>query len=63
MTNSRAAKDNRLVGATLTPLVGLEVGQEVWPAEYQTPAALAAWQKVEIAKWTPVIKESGIKGE
>ena len=40
-----------------------KVGQEVWPSEYQTPAALAARQKAEIAKWTPVIKESGIKVE
>jgi tripartite-type tricarboxylate transporter receptor subunit TctC len=39
------------------------VGQQVWPSEYQTPAALAAKQKAEIAKWMPVIKESGIKSD
>jgi len=37
-----------------------KVGQEIWPAEYQTPAALAAKQKAEIVKWTPIIKQSGI---
>lgn len=40
-----------------------KVGQEVWPPEYQTPAALAAKQKAEIAKWTPVIKAAGIKAD
>ena len=40
-----------------------KVGQEIWPIEYQTPEALAAKQKAEIAKWTPIIKESGIKAE
>ncbi len=40
-----------------------KIGQEIWPVEYQTPEALAAKQKAEIARWTPVIKESGIKAE
>jgi tripartite-type tricarboxylate transporter receptor subunit TctC len=40
-----------------------KVGQEIWPPEDQTPAALAAKQKVEIAKWTPVIKAAGFKAE
>lgn len=40
-----------------------KVGQEVWPPQYQTPAALAAKQKAETAKWTPVIKEAGIKAD
>jgi tripartite-type tricarboxylate transporter receptor subunit TctC len=40
-----------------------KVGQEIWPVEYQTPEALAAKQKAELAKWTPVIAESGIKAE
>jgi tripartite-type tricarboxylate transporter receptor subunit TctC len=38
-----------------------KVGQEVWPPEYQTAAALAAKQKAEMAKWAPVIKAAGIK--
>lgn len=40
-----------------------KVGQEIWPVEYQTPQALAAKQKAEIARWTPIIKASGIKVE
>jgi len=38
-----------------------DLGQEVWPKEGQTPAALAAKQKAEMAHWAPVIKEAGIK--
>jgi tripartite-type tricarboxylate transporter receptor subunit TctC len=38
-----------------------KIGQEIWPPEYQTPEALAAKQQAEIAKWTPIIKESGIR--
>ena len=40
-----------------------KVGQEIWPLQYQTPEALAAKQKDEIARWTPIIKEAGIKAE
>ena len=40
-----------------------KVGQEIWPVEFQTPQALAAQQKAEMAKWTPIIQESGIKAE
>jgi tripartite-type tricarboxylate transporter receptor subunit TctC len=40
-----------------------KVGQEIWRPEDQTPAALAAKQKAEIAKWTPVIKAAGLKAE
>jgi tripartite-type tricarboxylate transporter receptor subunit TctC len=40
-----------------------KVGQEIWPVAYQTPEALAAKQKAEIARWSPIIKESGIKVE
>jgi tripartite-type tricarboxylate transporter receptor subunit TctC len=40
-----------------------KVGQEIWPVEFQTPEALAAKQKAELAKWTPIIVESGIKAE
>jgi tripartite-type tricarboxylate transporter receptor subunit TctC len=38
-----------------------KIGQEIWPPDYQTPEALAAKQQAEIAKWTPIIKESGVK--
>ncbi len=37
-----------------------KLGQEIWPANYQTPEALAAKEKAEIAKWTPIIEATGI---
>lgn len=39
------------------------LGQEIWPVDQQTPEALAAEQKAEIAKWWPVIKAEDIKAE
>jgi tripartite-type tricarboxylate transporter receptor subunit TctC len=36
-------------------------GFEIPPSEKQTPEALAAFQKAEIEKWWPIIKEAGIK--
>jgi tripartite-type tricarboxylate transporter receptor subunit TctC len=39
------------------------IGQDVWPANEQTPEALAAKQKVELARWSPIIKEAGIRAE
>ena len=39
------------------------LGQEIFPGEQQTPEALAAFQKAEIEKWWPIIKEFGIKAE
>jgi tripartite-type tricarboxylate transporter receptor subunit TctC len=38
-------------------------GFEVPPTAQMTPQALAALQKSEIAKWWPIIKESGIKAD
>lgn len=40
-----------------------DIGQEVWPANQQNPAALAAQQQAEIERWWPVIKAAGIKSE
>jgi tripartite-type tricarboxylate transporter receptor subunit TctC len=40
-----------------------KVGQEIWPADQQTPDALAAKQKAEIAKWTPIIKAAGVTAQ
>jgi tripartite-type tricarboxylate transporter receptor subunit TctC len=40
-----------------------DLAQEIFPPEQQTPAALATLQKSEIAKWWPIIKAAGIKGE
>ena len=40
-----------------------ELGLAIVPREQQTPEALRAFQKAEIKKWWPIIKEAGIKGE
>jgi tripartite-type tricarboxylate transporter receptor subunit TctC len=40
-----------------------DLGMEIPPRDQQTPEALAAYQKVEIDKWWPIIKAAGIKGE
>jgi tripartite-type tricarboxylate transporter receptor subunit TctC len=40
-----------------------DLGQETFPPEQQTPEALAAFQKAEIDKWWPIIREAGIKAE
>ena len=40
-----------------------DLGQEIAAPELQNPAALGAFQKAEIAKWWPILKEMGIKGE
>jgi tripartite-type tricarboxylate transporter receptor subunit TctC len=38
-----------------------ELGQEVFSRAQQTPEALAAFQKAEIATWWPIIRAAGIK--
>jgi tripartite-type tricarboxylate transporter receptor subunit TctC len=38
-----------------------DLGQEIFPRDQQTPEALAAFQRAEIAKWWPIIKAAGIK--
>jgi len=40
-----------------------ELGLLMVPREQQTPVALRVFQKAEIEKWWPIIKEAGIKGE
>jgi tripartite-type tricarboxylate transporter receptor subunit TctC len=40
-----------------------DLGQEIFPRDRQTPAALAALQKAEIEKWWPIIKAANIKAE
>jgi tripartite-type tricarboxylate transporter receptor subunit TctC len=39
------------------------LGQVIFPAEQQNPAALAAYHKSEIDKWWPIIKAAGLKAE
>ena len=40
-----------------------DLGQEIFTRDQQTPEALAAMQKAEIAKWWPIIKAAGIKAQ
>jgi tripartite-type tricarboxylate transporter receptor subunit TctC len=40
-----------------------DLAVEIFPREQQTPEALAAFHRAEIAKWWPIIKAAGIKGE
>ncbi|HLQ91707.1 MAG TPA: tripartite tricarboxylate transporter substrate-binding protein [Xanthobacteraceae bacterium] len=41
----------------------VELGQDIFPREQQTPQALHSHQKGEIEKWWPIIKAANIKGE
>jgi len=41
----------------------MDLGQEIYPREQQTPEALYAFQKAEIEKWAPVIRNAGIQAE
>ena len=41
----------------------VDLSQEIFPRDQQTPEALAAYQKAEIGKWWPIIKGAGIKVE
>ena len=38
-----------------------DLAQETFPRAQQTPEALGALQKAEIAKWWPIIKAADIK--
>jgi tripartite-type tricarboxylate transporter receptor subunit TctC len=38
-----------------------QLGQVIFPADQQNPAALAAYEQAEITKWWPIIKAAGIK--
>jgi tripartite-type tricarboxylate transporter receptor subunit TctC len=40
-----------------------ELGQETFPSDQQSAAALGAWQKAEIDRWWPIIKAAGIQGD
>jgi tripartite-type tricarboxylate transporter receptor subunit TctC len=40
-----------------------EIGQQIFPANQQSPEALAAFQKTEIEKWWPIVKAANIKAE
>ncbi len=40
-----------------------DLGLLIVPREQQTPEALGAFQKAEIERWWPILKEAGIKAE
>jgi tripartite-type tricarboxylate transporter receptor subunit TctC len=66
-SNAIIAKLNAAVVETLAdPAVqarSAEQGLDIPPRDQQTPEALAAFQKAEIEKWWPIVKEAGIRGE
>ena len=39
----------------------IDLGFDIPSREAQSPGALEAFQKAEIAKWTPIIQKTGIK--
>jgi tripartite-type tricarboxylate transporter receptor subunit TctC len=41
----------------------IELGLEIVPRDQQTPEALLALQRADIAKWWPIMKAANIKGE
>ena len=41
----------------------VDLGQEIPPREQQSPDALGAHHRAEIAKWWPLLKAAGVKGE
>jgi tripartite-type tricarboxylate transporter receptor subunit TctC len=41
----------------------IDLAQEIYPREQQTPEALYVFQKGEVEKWWPLIKAAGIKAE
>jgi tripartite-type tricarboxylate transporter receptor subunit TctC len=41
----------------------IDIGQEAFPADQQTPEALRKYQQAEIDKWWPIIKAANIKAE
>lgn len=55
-----------IVAALADPAVRrrlMDIGQQIFPSDQQTPEALAALQVSEIAKWWPIIKEANIKAQ
>jgi tripartite-type tricarboxylate transporter receptor subunit TctC len=41
----------------------LDLGQDIYPREQQTPDALLTLHKAEVEKWWPIIKAAGIKAQ
>jgi tripartite-type tricarboxylate transporter receptor subunit TctC len=61
-----ATLNSAMVQALANPSVRArftELGLDVASSEQQTPEGLAAFQKAEVDKWWPIIKESGIQAQ
>jgi tripartite-type tricarboxylate transporter receptor subunit TctC len=58
---NRATQDALVDGSVRRRL--MDLGQEIYPREQQTPEALAAFQRAEIDKWWPMLKAAGVKVE
>ena len=41
----------------------IDLAQDIFPPEQQTPEALRTFQQAEIDKWWPIIKQAGIKAQ
>jgi tripartite-type tricarboxylate transporter receptor subunit TctC len=41
----------------------VDLAQEIFPPEQQTPEALATFHRAEIEKWWPIIKAAGIRAQ
>ncbi len=61
---------DKLNGALRTALANpstrkklIDLAQEIFPPEEQSPEALRKFQQAEIDKWWPIIKEAGIKAQ
>jgi tripartite-type tricarboxylate transporter receptor subunit TctC len=39
------------------------VGHDIWPADRQSPEALAAYHKAEADKWWPIVRASKLKAQ
>jgi tripartite-type tricarboxylate transporter receptor subunit TctC len=57
-----AAVVDALADTTVRKRLG-ELGYEIPGRDEQTPGALGAYQKAEIEKWWPIVKQAGIKVE
>jgi tripartite-type tricarboxylate transporter receptor subunit TctC len=51
----------KTLGDPITRKKLTDLAQDIFPREQQTPEALHAYQKAEIAKWWPIIIAAGIK--
>jgi tripartite-type tricarboxylate transporter receptor subunit TctC len=61
-----AKLNGAIVAALADPMVRsrlADLGQDIFPREQQTPAALGTYHKAEIEKWWPIIKAAGIKAD